>query len=361
MENLVDFYLEYNEEHRLHNITTLSIFDDKLPKTADTAQNRYIWQHRGLFDRVAQKVYSRINPDKYYDDATEWHLRWAMKQLRRLKPDAIVVENRPGYGPRLRREFAGTPIVLHLHNDMLAGENGRLADSFDSIIAVSDFLANRVREQNGHARVKTVCNGIDTERFAPRPKNMELRRELGFADDDFVVVYTGRLVPEKGIAELLEAVESMGEASGVKLLVVGGAFYDGTADSDFAVQLKQRTEQMGDRLRFTGFVEYSKVPDYLSVGDAACVPSTWDEPFGLTVAEAMSVGLPVVATRSGGIPEIVNTEHCLLVKGGEGLPQRLSKAIATLRNHYSQYACNTLSPRFTKEHYAEEFFKKLLD
>jgi len=251
------------------------------------------------------------------------------------------------------------PLVLHLHNDMLSGDNGWLAGCFDLTVTVSDFLAERVRAACKDATVATVCNGIDTRRFAPRKRNDRLRREMGFGEDDFVAVFTGRLVPEKGIGELLEAMEILGKESGVKLLVVGGSFYSGTADSDFARDLKQKTEQMGDRIRFTGFVDYERVPDCLAAGDVAVLPSVWDEPFGLTVAEAMSVGLPVVTTRSGGIPEIVNPQHCVLVERGKGLAERLADAILQARNHRQDFAGNTLSERFTKEHYAEAFLQTL--
>jgi len=359
VENLIDFYLEYNEREGLHDITTYSIYDSKLDTSTSEQHNHYRWMRRNWITKIAKKIYARRNETAYYDDDIEYFLDWTIKKLKNCRYDMIVVENRPGYGRRLRKEFPNTPLLLHLHNDMISKNDGDLADCFDKVLTISDFLKQRVIQANGNARVATVYNGIDTKRFARRPKNVELRKKLRFDDNDFVVVYSGRLVPEKGVRELLYAFELLNDRPSIKLLVVGGAFYGGTADSDFSNSLKQQMHQMGERVRFTGFLEYSRVPDCLSAADAAIVPSVWDECFGLTVAEAMSIGLPVITTRSGGIPEIVNSEHCILVERGEGMARRLSEALIEMKENYSKYAGNVLDSKFTKEQYARNFFNAL--
>jgi glycosyltransferase involved in cell wall biosynthesis len=103
---------------------------------------------------------------------------------------------------------------------------------------------------------------------------------------------------------------------------------------------------------------------YLHLANVAVLPSLWEEPFGLTCAEALAARLPVITTRQGGIPEVVNEECAILLDATEELPHHLAEAILDLYHHPERRqamsnAARCRSQLFSKQRYAQEFFKAL--
>jgi glycosyltransferase involved in cell wall biosynthesis len=205
-----------------------------------------------------------------------------------------------------------------------------------------------------------VYNGIQAERFVKATDKMTLRHQLHMSGQDFIVLYTGRLMAEKGIDKLLEAFSLLRDEQNVKLYVLGNPFFDNVkSDNEFTQYLKTMASNLGSQVTFTGYVPYGKVPQYVAAADVAVVPSVWQEPFGLTCIEAMAAGIPLITTKVGGIPEIVKGEQNILLEADDNLPSNLAKAIVTIKRHYSQFAGNSLDPRFTAENYAKAFFEAL--
>ena len=113
---------------------------------------------------------------------------------------------------------------------------------------------------------------------------------------------------------------------------------------------------------FTNYIAHEKLHEHLQQADAAVLPSQWEEPFGLTCVEAMAAGLPLVTTRSGGIPEICEGVATLIDK--EHLANNLAAAILDLYQHPEKCKAMSLaglerSKLFDKETYARNFFKAL--
>lgn len=135
--------------------------------------------------------------------------------------------------------------------------------------------------------------GVDTVRFDPRRRCPEMRELLtDGAPDEPVVLYAGRLSPEKNL-ELFEAVlDAVPEAHGA---LVG----DGPARADLERRLR------GRRVAFPGFLRGEALAAAFASADVFLMPST-TETLGFVVLEAMSSGLPVVAAEAGGIPDLVN-------------------------------------------------------
>ena len=119
------------------------------------------------------------------------------------------------------------------------------------------------------------------------------------------------------------------------------------------------SEPIKDNVVFTGFVNYDQVLSFLKMADIAVVPSMWEEPFGLTVVEAMAAGLPLITTRSGGIPEIC--EGVATIVERENIVDNLAAAIIDLYQHPEKRklmsaASLKRSKLFDKETYAKKFF-----
>ena len=145
--------------------------------------------------------------------------------------------------------------------------------------------------------------GVDTELFKPIPeKRHEIRACLGFKEDDFVVGYCGRLTPVKGIDTLLEAMQLLSEYNDkVRLLVIGGGG-EGLGGDTYD---KKARALLGDRVLMTGWVKQEQVPFYWQAADVAVQPS-FAETGGGGAMESAACGLPVVASRTGGLQDTVN-------------------------------------------------------
>lgn len=222
-------------------------------------------------------------------------------------------------------------LILHLHNDLLNNEIPKartIYDSLSRIVCVSDYIADRVRTLDinkketdiaapnpaAENKVITVHNGIDTTSFAPIRQCVITRKSLGIAPSDFVLVFSGRINREKGISELTDAMLLLKKESDIKLLVIGGSFYGNTTSEDpFIKELKAKTEPIRHKIIFTGFIPYNEIPAYLSIADVAVVPSVWNDPFPTTVLEAQAMGLPIITTTRGGIPEEVCEDNAILL------------------------------------------------
>ncbi len=156
-------------------------------------------------------------------------------------------------------------------------------------VAVSDFVLQRVRERWHARRLARIYNGVDLARFSPRAGPAGVPLVLGFA---------GRMVYGKGQETLLHAAARLAPAHAFRLRLAGSG-----ADQAAFEKLAQDLG-LGDRVEFCGY--QSDVPAFWGTCDVAVVPtSTMIESFGLTAVEAMACALPVVASRSGGLAEIV--------------------------------------------------------
>jgi glycosyltransferase involved in cell wall biosynthesis len=168
-----------------------------------------------------------------------------------------------------------------------------------------------------HARYKrfatVIFNGVDTALFRPTDDRSDLRLKLRFSEEDVVFAYAGRMVGWKGLAHAIEALAqpSLADVPAKLLLVADGPILD---------QLQSRAQDLGvfERIVFHEAVPHQSLPSYYAAADVGVFPSIGDEAFGITIAEAMSCGKPVIASYIGGIPEVVgNEESCgLLVAPG---------------------------------------------
>ena len=89
--------------------------------------------------------------------------------------------------------------------------------------------------------------------------------------------------------------------------VLGGSpFFGAVSDDPFLWALKRRASQMGDAVVFTGYVDHSRTPHFYAAADVTAAPSLCNEAFGKVIVESMASGVPVISSRRGGIPEVVD-------------------------------------------------------
>ncbi len=237
--------------------------------------------------------------------------------LKRLDADLYVGEGGDLAGwQQASRVLGRHRFAAHLHGSTPG--SAALDRIYSQAFAISDYVAQLWQRDEPARPVSLLPNCVDTQRFCPGQEGPALRKTLGFGLEDFVVIYCGRICPEKGVHKLVEALRLCSDPA-VKLLVVGSPFFSAQENSPFFTRLKEDAaalEREG-RIRFTGFVPNERLPAYYQAADCACFPALWDEPAGITAIEAMACGCPVVATSSGGMPSYLEGSAAVLLDRDE--------------------------------------------
>jgi D-inositol-3-phosphate glycosyltransferase len=191
-------------------------------------------------------------------------------------------------------------IAEHEPAYRIRGEREVAADA-DRIICASEGEREMLIGLYGAApqSVTVVPCGVDTDSFRPL-KRSRVRRSLGLPADEPIVLFVGRIEPLKGIDVLIEAAARVD--GGFNLLVVGG----GGKDAERKESLTSLANELGlsERVIFRDAVPHDDLPLYYNAADICVVPSYY-ESFGLVAVEAMACGVPVVASRVGGLKETV--------------------------------------------------------
>ena len=368
VENLTDFYLEYNDKHHLHDITIYSPWNPKVsnhPALSSNA-NHYIYiDVTSLKARIIRKLYGYFHHNEYYNHFIEYYFEKVFSDLKRKEFDYIIIENGAGLAYKLSQRGYKN-LILHMHNEVRkerAEFHEAVFGSYTKILTVSDYIKERTSFLCPVDKIQTVYNGIDLKNFSNKGGTTFSRKELGFSEEDFVIVYSGRINKEKGVSELIDAMLQLKDTPHIKLMILGSSFFhDVTNEDDFIHQLKIKSEKVKDKIVFTGFIPYSEVPHYLHIADIAVLPSMWEEPFGLTIVEAMAAGLPLITTRSGGIPEICEGVATIVDK--KDIVNNLTNAILDLYEHPDKrqqmaIASQERAKHFDKELFAKNFFEAI--
>ena len=369
VETRVGHLLEYNDLHKLHDITIFSVYHPAVKGhqllKSDVNHFEYV-DTSSIIARIRKRIHGLLHSGTYYHNNIDYFFQQTLSRMKRHHFDCIVAANRPGYGLQLK-EGTDAKIVYLLGNDFLNNmvpHSAELYQAASMIVANSNFIRGRVQTCNpSDTKCVTVYNGIDLAPFSVSPNITRI--SLGYSQEDFILAYSGRLIPEKGIMELIDAMNIIKDRAHIKLLVMGSSFYEnGSNDNPFIAKLKEKADNISDRILFTGYIKHDLIADYLRLADVAIIPSTWEEPFGLTVVEGMAAGLPIITTNRGGIPELVTKDNAIILHTDEHFVYNLSSAILDLFEHPGKRekmskASLERSKLFSKERYAREFFEAL--
>ena len=275
------------------------------------------------------------------------------RDLQSQNCDIVHIFNFSQFAPIIRRYNPKVKIILHMQCEWLAeldkawGER-RLQDT-DMVIGCSRFTTGRIQQrfpQHAH-KCHTVYNGVDPRYFLSG-KNGE---DSGQSKQKNLL-FVGRVSPEKAVHILLQAMRKIAaKFPDIKLNIVGPigsapfeymglisddhkvnqivSFYKGRLFRDnYPTYLQQLTEGLEKNVTFTGLVPHTETIQYYQTADVLINPSL-TEAFGMSLVEAMASRVPIVATRVGGMTEIIEDSHTgLLVESAD--PEALADAIIHL-------------------------------
>lgn len=276
------------------------------------------------------------------------YYRQVAKDIQAQQCDVIHMNIVFQFVPLMRAYNPQAKIVLHIHSDFLPLFDPVMVErhlkSVDLVIGCSNYLINQVRKYLPHVNSQTIYNGADTRHFTV--SNVERRKAQ--TKDIKQLLFVGRISPEKGIHVLIDAFNKVvSRYPQVQLKLVGSEnalvpwytldredpqiqnllpYYQGNYRSHLQDGL---TSNAANSVFFLGKVPHFELFEYYQQADIFIFPSVWNEAFGMPIIEAMSMGLPVIATRGGAFPELVEEGKTgLLVERGDA--DALAEAILRL-------------------------------
>lgn len=297
----------------------------------------YIDLHKRALEQLGHEVYVFTFGDEDYQDTeprilrspglpladTGFYLslRYKSQHKKLLQSMDVVHVHHPFLSGRLALNYcrpARIPIVFTNHSryDLLAHAYLPLmpdevshsllqaylpdfCEAVDLVISPSEGMARILRELDVTSHIEVIPNGVDLAKFhkaVPFP-----RAQFGFTDEDILLVYVGRIAPEKNVDFLLQSFAGIAQLiPNLYLLIVGGG------KKQFEEELHEHIAQLGitNRVRNTGMTAYDDIPSYLAMCDIFVTTSV-SESFGMSTVEAMGAGLPVMGIQSPGTSDIV--------------------------------------------------------
>lgn len=135
------------------------------------------------------------------------------------------------------------------------------------------------------------------------------------------------MAPEKGIDKLVLALKHLKSLSNIKCLIVGKKFFEDKSADKYISYLKKISSSVQDKLIFTGYISNNRLNDIYSISDAIVIPSQWEEVFGVVALEAMKMKKPVIASNSGGLPEVLSSKSALFINRDKNFVNNLASAM----------------------------------
>lgn len=316
VEVLIDQYTTIPQKDT--DFTIYSAYSDEVRKAKHLHNEyRYININKNPLIKIILFILNKISK-KYVGN---YYIRKVISDVKKRKEtkkyNLIIVENASEYTIELSKKFS-IPILLHQHNNFITKENKwskAIIESCSKIICVSNFVKQSIIEINPNANVDVIYNGVDNQKFFYKENKELIKKYKINKKKDFVFGYVGRVVPEKGIKEILIAFKKIiKKHPNSKLLIIGSNDSLYAKETPFLIECRNLVNNLKDKVIFTGYIPNNMVNEYYSLMDVQLVPSIIDDACPMTVMEGLFVGLPQIVTNSGGIPEEVNSNCAIIIK-----------------------------------------------
>jgi len=374
VEELEEILVDENEKNKKHKFI---IFQPQLSKKKMQQIKKFNYSNTKLvfvkyskvkmfFYRVLNKIRKvlklKINNISPYEKAF-------LKALSKEKIDKLVFE---GLCPdtildKLKIKMGRNNLFVHVHSNYNITK--QVSENVGNVIGVSNFVLNQWKD---YAKVNDgkklnyhlLLNCVRDSKFSQKLKDNErikLRKSFGFNDDDVVLVFCGRILEIKGVRELIDAMLAIHDEK-LKLLLVGSPNFSSKTKTEYLENVIKICNNNQNRIKFSGYVENSKVAKIYQSGDIQVVPSKYNDPAPLVVIEGLKCGMPQICTASGGIVEYTSKEGSIIVDKNENLTKNLHKAICQI--YSNKNALNKMSKANIKQGLlftTEKFYKDFCD
>lgn len=343
VESLIEYLARENENEGKFDLSITSFYDDKaVEKSKEFLHSNFYFikipKFVILLDKIVCFIATKILRQKKVMRFSLifqrlFYISKVKKILKKHNFDKVILENhifllKIFKNKSLYNKYLGR-YYYHEHNvfNRTLGCNKVLL-SCEKIITVSDYISKEFSNffpLYRREKIQKLPNVSDLDRFR-NPKNIgSFKEKFGITQNDFIVLFAGRIDPTKGVLEVLGAFEKINH-SNAKLMIVGSYNYGSGQHSSFEKELHKRAEKLKGRIIFTGFVSFYDMPAIYKLANIIVLPSIWDDPAPLSIIEALSSGKALITTYSGGIPEYAEGVAVLLSRDDK-IIDNLAKAI----------------------------------
>lgn len=347
VETLIDNICDQNEYHKKFEIDIFSITG---AEDCSTKKNTKYYYYKNIKEKkitIKNILYKTMG--KVVLNRT---MKNIIKQINQKKYDCVIVTS-------IVKEIAcfsqkcKFPVIWYLHGDAVEvlGQEWvyRIAQKCKGVITVSDYVSNKVRKTGVSTPVYTVRNCGDISPIEDLNED-KIRKEIRKSynvNNEILYAYIGRIVPIKGVRELLIAFNKA-KRTDSKLLIVG------KPDSDHEQYYSEVKNCANDSVIFTGYIPHSELNKIYCAVDVVVVPSICNEAASLTVVESQQCGKYVIASNRGGVSEYSSPGMTELIEGtGEVFVQNLADSIESF--DIKKCVRNKKITKFTQENLYKEF------
>ncbi|EBW6088011.1 lipopolysaccharide N-acetylglucosaminyltransferase [Atlantibacter hermannii] len=249
-----------------------------------------------IYKRIFQK-WTRLDPSPY------------SKRILKIAKDfpvtdnsVIVVHNSMKLYRQIRQHAPELKVAIHMHN---AFEPKGLEQNVKMIVP-SQFLQNYYRGFLPDADIEIVPNGIDLDTYQSAYQAVT-KADLAISPHEKVILYAGRIVPDKGVLPLMHAFEKLSQThQDLRFVVIGDYNEESKSDNGaYQREVREIAARLGDRCKLMGSIPPDKMHTWYPLSDLVVIPSQFQEPFCMVAIEAMGAAKPVLVSTRGGMVEFV--------------------------------------------------------
>lgn len=342
VETLVNNLIDENEKNKLFDFYVVSIYEKEAVKLSENYKSTKFKYISVIGNNFFEKLKAKFTKKTFIDKVIRKLLRLpsyiyaykVYKYAKKLDIDYLIIEGGDLLSyKKILRYIGKDKCIGHLHG--IGPGSEELNNNYSNFIAVSEYTKNKFIE-NGiidKNRVHVLINAIDLKKFNKKVEESEkikLRKKYNINDNEIVIMFCGRIIPEKGVMELIKALKKMKNFDRCKLLIVGNSQFANNVFTEYNKKLIEETKDIMDKIVFTGFINNNELYKIHSISDISAIPSMWEEACCLVMFESLADGIPVVATDSGGTTEVLNEECSFVIKRDENLIKNMANAIDCL-------------------------------
>ena len=288
IETLLNLLSDQNEKEKKLELTIISIYDKKAKQKAQKYKNTdFVFIKMNLHYILLSLLVKLKN--KVSDKKLNTYNEICLNKIKRKKFDKIIIE--AGAFDKFThylKYFKKEQMILHLHSHCRSDK--RTDATFNSVIVPSDFIKKEWKQTSSIKKIYILKNCINFKSFdrhITESEKIKLKNKLGFKDEDFIIGYYGRIIPIKGVKEIIEAYLKI-EGKNIKLLIVGSYNFNTNETSTYNEEINNLVKDSNERIKITGYVDNNELYRYLDIMDICVFSSICEEAAQITLIEAMA-------------------------------------------------------------------------
>ena len=339
VETLTTNLLLSNELANEYHFTVCTLGDKKIDESSyvntEFVQIR-VSKFEHFFEKCLNKMFRMMNKKReffFYNFKLQKKIERLINN-REFKFEYVLFENSMDVFDKITKLIGDNcKYLFHLHNEIGGVSKSvemstNVAKKSSKILFVSKFLMSNFRQKISvdEKKCSVLYNCVDQNIIA---SNSDIRERYNIDKEKKVILYVGRINEEKGVLELAKAFSKLRDKNAF-LIICGGTWGTEFRNNKYLDEIKFILQNVNDNVFFTGYIDHNNLSDYYKVADIVVIPSICNEAFGMVLVEAALNGKAIIATRSGGMPELLPEDAVMWVEKNEQVVDGLKDAMESL-------------------------------